>query len=114
MALSLETTTKSKIKKRIENSDDSLLEIILDHKEERSKKTQKGSLKSNVKRPWDSKDSDQRDLFVSDCDYNKSKVAHKAIMKPFEPVNSKKESSEEKLKCRVGDRASKIFGDLDF
>ncbi len=120
MALSLEKTTsnktKCKIKNRIENSDDSLLEIILDHKEERSKKTQKGSQKQNVKRPWDSEDSKQRDLFVKDGDYNKAKVAQKAVMKPYEPTAglSKKESADEKLKSRVGGRASEIFSNLDF
>ncbi|MEH0860673.1 MULTISPECIES: hypothetical protein [Halobacteriovorax] len=117
MALSLnktfEKSSKSKIKKRIESSDESLLEIILDHKEERSRRKQKGELKANVKRPWDSKDSDQRDLFKSDSEgYNKSKVASKSVMQPYK--ESKAPTSDEKLKSRVVGRASEIFSDLDF
>lgn len=117
MALSLnktfEKSSKSKIKKRIESSEESLLEIILDHKEERSRRKQKGELKANVKRPWDSKDSDQRDLFKNQSDsYNKSKVANKSVMKPYK--EEKAPSADEKLKSRVVGRASEIFANLDF
>lgn len=123
MALSLEKTfiktTKNKIKNRIENSDESLLEIILDHKEERSRRTQKGEHKACVKRPWDSNDSSQRDLFNGSSEgYNKSKVANKTVMKPYQKENegsrpSKSASCDEKLKSRVVGRASEIFANLD-
>ena len=118
MALSLEHTkinsSKSKIKDRVNNSNEDLLEIILDHKEERSKKTQCGHSKTNVKRPWDSKDSKQRDLFVNEGEYSKTKVAQKAVMKPYTSTSSRKESADEKLKSRVGGRACEIFSNLDF